>query len=118
MPVSAKGLQGLNNQIQPVTGPASIQSALQALSPEDQALVAQGIDPFGGDQGMMAGQPVAGQPMAVPQGLSPETRMAMGEMLNQMLSSFGQPTNEADAAAMTSIQNALQALSMGNQQGR
>lgn len=112
MPVSAKGLQGLNNQVQPVTGPASIQSALQALSPEDQALVAQGIDPFGGDQGMMAGQPAV-----VPQGLTPETRLAMGEMLNQMLSSFGQPTNEADAAAMTSIQNALQALSMGNQQG-
>lgn len=112
MPVSAKGLQGLNNQVQPVTGPASIQSALQALSPEDQALVAQGIDPFGGDQGMMTGQPAV-----VPQGLSPETRMAMGEMLNQMLSSFGQPTNEADVAAMTSIQNALQALSMGNQQG-
>lgn len=50
-----KGINGLRNSVQPMTGNASIEAAMLALSPEEQALVAQGIDPFGGDAGGAGG---------------------------------------------------------------
>lgn len=109
------GLQDLVAQAQPKTGPASLDAVVAALSPQEQALVAQGIDPYGNDQGMMAGQPGLLPPQtqgasSAPVGLTPENRMAIGAMLEETLKAIGQPGNEADAVAAQSIQNAISAL--------
>ena len=127
------GLQDLQRMVQPITGQASMEAAVAALNPQERAMVAQGLDPFGADQGMLGGQPGIAQapiPGAIPQpagpqpagpqpagpqpaGLSPESRMAIGAMLEQSLAAIGQPASEADAAAAQSIQNALMALGGG-----
>ena len=113
------GLEELLKQTQPITGPASLDVVAAALSPQDQALAAAGIDPFGGDQGMLQGQAgmaQGGMQGAIPQQapmLSPETRMAISAQLQQSLMALGQPTNEADAMAAQNIQSALMALGGG-----
>lgn len=117
------GLQDLQKMVQPITGQASMEAAVAALNPQERAMVSQGLDPFGADQGMLGGQPGIAQapiPGAIPQpttaqpaGLSPESRMAIGAMLEQSLAAIGQPASEADAAAAQSIQNALMALGGG-----
>lgn len=104
------GLQDLVAQAQPKTGPASLDAVVAALSPQEQALAAQGVD-----QGMMAGQPEMLPPQMqgaspAPAGLTPENRMAIGAMLEETLKAIGQPGNEADAVAAQSIQNAISAL--------
>lgn len=108
------GLNDLVAQVQPKTGPASLDAVVAALSP-DQALAAQGIDPYGNDQGMLGGQPGMLPPQTkgaapAPVGLTPENRMAIGAMLQETLNAIGQPGNEADAVAAQSIQNAIAAL--------
>lgn len=112
------GLENLIAQVQPMTGPASMDAAAAALSPQDAALAAAGIDPFGGDQGMLGGQQampgMAAQtgvsaPAPAP-GLTPEARQAIGSALQETLNAIGQPTNESDAVAVQSIQNAMMAL--------
>lgn len=108
------GLQSLQNQVQPITGEASIEAALAALSPQEQALVAAGIDPMGGDAGMMGGQVAPNPVAAAPQdaSLSPENRMAIGETLSQILGMVGNPQTENDASLVSSIQNAIMALGL------
>lgn len=111
------GLQNVVAAAQPITGESSIEAALAALSPQEQAAVMAGVDPYGADAGMMGGQPaVAPEMMAQttgPQpGLSPEARMAIAENLATILNSVGTPTNEADAAFTSSIQNAIMALGL------
>ena len=110
------GLENLIAQVQPMTGPASMDAAAAALSPEEAALAAAGIDPFGGDQGMLGGQPAmsgmgaqTGTP-APAAGLTLEARQAIGSALQETLNAIGQPTNESDAVAVQSIQNAMMAL--------
>ena len=112
------GLQDLQRMVQPITGQASMEAAVAALNPQERAMVAQGLDPFGADQGMLGGQPgIAQTPIpgagAQPAGLSPESRMAIGAMLEQSLAAIGQPASEADAAVAQSIQDALMALGGG-----
>lgn len=110
------GLNDLRAQVQPMTGPASVDAAIAALNPQEQAMLAAGIDPFGVDQGMMGGQPGVAQgtpQQAASPGLTPEARLAIGQALSQTLAAIGQPTNEADAVAVQSIQNALTALAGG-----
>lgn len=108
-----KGLQGLQNAVQPMTGPSSIEAALAALSPEEQSLVLSGVDPYGGDTGMMAGQPAVNPAMMnqTASTLSPEARMAISESLAGLMAAMGNPGNEREAAAIASIQNAMMALS-------
>lgn len=109
------GLQGLQQQVAPATGQTSIDMALAALSPEEQALVAAGIDPMGGDAGMMGGQVAPNPAAANPQGpaggsLTPETRAAIGETLTQILGMVGNPQTEGAAQLSSSLQNAILAL--------
>ena len=108
------GLENLIAQVQPITGPASMDAAAAALSPQDAALAAAGIDPFGGDQGMLGGQSampgMAAQAGVPAPGLTPEARQAIGSALQETLNAIGQPTNESDAVAVQSIQNAMMAL--------
>ena len=108
------GLENLIAQVQPITGPASMDAAAAALSPQDAALAAAGIDPFGGDQGMLGGQSampgMAAQTGAPAPGLTPEARQAIGSALQETLNAIGQPTNESGAVAVQSIQNAMMAL--------
>lgn len=107
-----KGLEGLRGAVQPITGPSSIDAALAALSPEEQALALAGIDPMGGDAGMMGGQPAVSPEMMAQTtgGLSPADRVAIAENLAGILAALGAPQNESDAAVSTSIQNAIMAL--------
>lgn len=116
------GLNDLKAQVQPITGPASVDAVLAALSPQEAAMVSQGIDPYGSDQGMMQGQPAVGggeiapvnEGTAIPtSNLTPQTRAAIGQALQDSLSVLGQPATEADAVAVQSIQNAIMALSGG-----
>lgn len=119
------GLQDLQRAAMPITGPASVDAVVAALSPQEIAMASQGIDPFGSDQGMMQGQSaiagampqgaIPGQAPTQMSGLTPEARMAIGQMLEQSLAAIGQPASEGDAMAMQSIQNALMALQAGGQ---
>lgn len=116
------GLQDLKAQVQPITGPASVDAALAALNPQELAMVSQGIDPYGADQGMMQEQGAVNAEIAGANGggaipaqptLTPQTRAAIGQALQDSLSVLGQPATEADAVAVQSIQNAIAALSGG-----
>lgn len=97
-----------------VTGQTSIEDALAALSPEEQAMVAQGIDPFGGDQGMMGGQPAAGPiPPQAPAGPNAEETIGI---LQQLIQTIPQDS-EANQVAVGSIATAIDALMQGAQGG-
>lgn len=89
-----------------VTGNASIEDALAALSPEEQALVAQGIDPFGDDQGMMQGQPAVN-----PVSAGPNAEETIG-ILQNLLQTIPQDS-EANQVAAGSIATAIDALMQG-----
>ena len=112
------GLENLLAQVQPITGPASLDAVAAALSPEEQAMVAAGKDPYAeggliGQQalpGMTAQTGGPGSPARPAGGLTPEARMAIGQALQETLNAIGQPANEADAVAVQSIQNAMTAL--------
>lgn len=110
------GLQSLNAQVQPMTGDASIEAALAALSPAEQAAVMSGADPLGDGSAMAPG--MAPMPNGMPAqnvGLGPEARAAIGAQLQQILASLPAPATEADAALGSSLENAIGALMMGAQ---
>lgn len=112
-----KGLQNVVAAAQPITGESSIEAALAALSPQEQAAVMAGVDPYAGSA-VMGGQPAVAPEMlgqtgpVVQSGLTPEARMAIAENLSAILNSVGAPANEADAAFTSSIQNAIMALGL------
>lgn len=118
-----KGINGLRNSVQPMTGNASIEAAMLALSPEEQALAAQGIDPFGGDVGGLGGMyktsagPVdVNAALATAQNaraLEPQQKAELMTVLSEILASIGTPTDEESAAVSSSIQNAIMALGAG-----
>jgi len=91
------------------TGNASIEDALAALSPEEQAMVAQGIDPFGDDQGMMGGQPAVGAVPPAPAGPNAEETIGI---LQNLLQTIPQDS-EANQVAAGSIATAIDALMQG-----
>ena len=109
------GLQSLNAQVQPITGNASIDAALAALSPQDQAKLAAGIDPLA--DGSAIPSVDGGVPGMVPNNppLTPEARAAIGAQLQQILQSLPPASSEADAALGSSLENAIGALMMGAQ---
>lgn len=109
------GLENLLAQVQPVTGPASLDAVAAALSPEEQAMVAAGRDPYAeaglvGQSALPGMMAQTGGPAQPQGGLTPEARMAIGQALQETLNAIGQPANEADAVAVQSIQNAMTAL--------
>lgn len=118
-----KGINGLRNAVQPMTGNASIEAAMLALSPEEQALVAQGIDPFGGDVGGLGGMyKTSAGPVDVNaalaeaqnvRALEPQQKAELMTVLSEILASIGTPTDEESAAVSSSIQNAMMALGAG-----
>ena len=107
--VSQKGLPGMQAAVQPITGPASMDAAAMALSPEEMALVAQGIDPFG--EGTMA---PAGMPSPAAGGMDPQTRAALGSALQQILASMPAPSSDADQAVVMGLEQAMMALQAGS----
>ena len=118
-----KGINGLRNSVQPLTGNASIEAAMLALSPEEQALVAQGIDPFGGDAGGLGGMyKTSAGPVDVnaalasaqnARALEPQQNAELMTVLSELLASIGTPTDAESAPVSSSIQNAIMALGAG-----
>lgn len=118
-----KGINGLRNSVQPMTGNASIEAAMLALSPEEQAMVAQGIDPYGGDAGGLGGMyrtsagPVdVNAALAAAQNtraLEPQQKAELITVLSEILASIGTPTDAESATVSSSIQNAIMALGAG-----
>lgn len=118
-----KGINGLRNSVQPMTGNASIEAAMLALSPEEQALVAQGIDPFGGDAGGLGGMyGTSAGPVDVnaalasaqnARALEPQQKAELMTVLSEILASIGTPTDAESATVSSSIQNAIMALGAG-----
>lgn len=118
-----KGINGLRNSVQPMTGNASIEAAMLALSPEEQALVAQGIDPFGGDAGGLGGMyGTSAGPVDVnaalakaqnARALEPQQKAELITVLSEILASIGTPTDAESATVSSSIQNAIMALGAG-----
>lgn len=118
-----KGINGLRNSVQPMTGNASIEAAMLALSPEEQALVAQGIDPYGSDVGGLGGMyKTSAGPVDVnaalasaqnARALEPQQKAELMTVLSEILASIGTPTDEESAAVSSSIQNAIMALGAG-----
>lgn len=97
-----------------VGGNASIEDVLNALSPQDAALLQQGIDPFGADQ-----VPMESLPQPMPQGQGPMPAAAPNaldtiNMLQQILGTIPQDS-QMGAVAAGSIQTAIDALGAGAQ---
>ena len=92
-----------------VTGNASIEDALMALSPEEQAMVAQGIDPFGQDMAIPPEPNVPQQPAG------PNAEETIG-ILQGLLQTIPQDS-EANQVAAGSIMTAIDALMQGAQGG-
>lgn len=98
-----------------VGGNASIEDVLNALSPQDAALLQQGIDPFGYDQ-----VPMESLPQPMPQGQGPMPAPAAPNaldtinMLQQILGTIPQDS-QMGAVAAGSIQTAIDALGAGAQ---
>lgn len=97
-----------------VGGNASIEDVLNALSPQDMALVQQGIDPFGADQVPMESlpQPQGQVPMPAPQ--AAPNALDTINMLQQILGTIPQDS-QMGAVAAGSIQTAIDALGAGAQ---
>ena len=111
VPVAPNGVAAAANA-PAVTGNASIEDALMALSPEEQAMVAQGIDPFGQDMGQMTVEPNVPAP-APAQG--PNAAETIG-ILQGLLQAIPQDS-EANQVAAGSIMTAIDALMQGAQGG-
>lgn len=97
-----------------VGGNASIEDVLNALSPQDAAMLQQGIDPFGADQ-----VPMESLPQPMPQGQAPMPQAAPNaidtiNMLQQILGTIPQDS-QMGAVAAGSIQTAIDALGAGAQ---
>lgn len=97
-----------------VGGNASIEDVLNALSPQDAALLQQGIDPFGADQVPMESlpQPQGQVPMPAPQ--AAPNALDTINMLQQILGTIPQDS-QMGAVAAGSIQTAIDALGAGAQ---
>lgn len=93
------GLQSLNAQAQPMTGDASIEAALAALSPQDQAKLAAGIDPLA--DGSAAPSVNGGVPGAVPN--IPVGTPITPEIIQTLL--MQPPYISQDAGTRTSVAN-------------
>ena len=91
------GIPSMQQVVDDLRGPASIDAALESLSPNDQTLLAMGIDPFGGDQGMMQGQPAVNPSMA--------TAVSLAEIQKGFV-----PQTESEMVAAAKIQEAINAL--------
>lgn len=97
-----------------VGGNASIEDVLNALSPQEAAMLQQGIDPFGADQ-----VPMESLPQPMPQGQAPMPQAAPNaldtiNMLQQILGTIPQDS-QMGAVAAGSIQTAIDALGAGAQ---
>lgn len=96
-----------------VGGNASIEDVLNALSPQEAALLQQGIDPFGADQVPMESLPQ----VPMPQGPMPQAApnaLDTINMLQQILGTIPQDS-QMGAVAAGSIQTAIDALGAGAQ---
>lgn len=109
VPVAPNGVAAAANA-PAVTGNASIEDALMALSPEEQAMVAQGIDPFGQDMGQMTMEPNVPAPAPGPNAVE-----TIG-ILQGLLQTIPQDS-EANQVAAGSIMTAIDALMQGAQGG-
>ena len=112
VPVAPNGVAAAANA-PAVTGNASIEDALMALSPEEQAMVAQGIDPFGQDMGQMTMEPNV--PAAAAPAPGPNAAETIG-ILQGLLQAIPQDS-EANQVAAGSIMTAIDALMQGAQGG-
>lgn len=110
-------MAGTMQPIQPMQdlrGNAAINDIIGALNPQEMALLAQGQDPFGADQGMLGGQP--GMPAAVPGNAQVQALQAQQVVENLYNALAGiNPTDETSALAASSIQTAIDALTGGLQ---
>lgn len=105
-------MTNLPGQVQPMTGDASIESALAALTPEQAQMVQAGENPFY-DGNMPAINGYAPGVIPTGEGMSPEQRMAVAQEIQALLSSLPKPTNPGDAAFTASLQDAFLALTSG-----
>lgn len=107
-------MQNLPEQVQPMTGDASIEAALAAMTPEQaQTLMAGGNPYYDGNMPAIPGYAPGEIPTG--EGMTPEQRMAVAQEIQTLLSSLPQPTNPGDAAFSASLMDALQALTGGAQ---
>lgn len=98
-----------------VGGNASIEDVLNALSPQDAALLQQGIDPFGADQVPMESLPQVPLPTGqVPMPAPAPNALDTIKMLQQILGTIPQDS-QMGAVAAGSIQTAIDALGAGAQ---
>lgn len=97
-----------------VGGNASIEDVLNALSPQDAAMLQQGIDPFGADQVPMESLPQVPMPTNVPQAPAAPNAIDTINMLQQILGTIPQDS-QMGAVAAGSIQTAIDALGAGAQ---
>ena len=100
--------------MQDLRGNAAINDIIGALNPQEMALLAQGQDPFGGDQGMLGGQP--GMP-AVSSGNAQVQAMQAQQVVENLYNALAgiNPSDETSALAASSIQTAIDALTGGLQ---
>lgn len=96
-----------------VGGNASIEDVLNALSPQEAALVQQGIDPFGADQVPMESLPQPQGQAPMPAQAAPNALDTIN-MLQQILGTIPQDS-QMGAVAAGSIQTAIDALGAGAQ---
>lgn len=110
-------MAGAMQPIQPMQdlrGNAAINDIIGALNPQEMALLAQGQDPFGADQGMLGGQP--GMPAAASGNAQVQALQAQQVVENLYNALAGiNPTDETSALAASSIQTAIDALTGGLQ---
>lgn len=111
-------MAGAMQPIQPMQdlrGNAAINDIIGALNPQEMALLAQGQDPFGGDQGMLGGQP--GMPAAVPGMPAAVQALQAQQVVENLYNALAgiNPTDETSALAASSIQTAIDALTGGLQ---
>ena len=105
-------MQNLPEQVQPMSGDASIEAALAAMTPEQAQTFMAGGNPYY-DGNMPAINGYAPGVFPTGEGMSPEQRIAVAQEIQNLLSSLPKPTTPEDAAFSASLMDALQALSGG-----
>lgn len=117
-------MAGAMQPIQPMQdlrGNAAINDIIGALNPQEMALLAQGQDPFGGDQGMLGGQPgmpAASSGNAQVQAMQAQVQaMQAQQVVENLYNALAglNPSDETSALAASSIQTAIDALTGGLQ---